>query len=71
MNIADIRKTYDVPAKAGMTAKIKTGDRAGESCVIIGADKQVDGYLKIRDKGGYRAKWQRRIHPQNLDYSDV
>lgn len=69
MNIAEIRKAHNVPAKAGMVATIKTGDFAGQLCVILGADKDVDGYLRVRDAtGSRRSKWWRRIHPTHLEY---
>lgn len=69
MSIAEIRKEHGVPAKAGMTVVVKTGEHAGECAVILGEDSALKGYLKIRDASGRRKLlWWCRAHPASLEY---
>lgn len=70
MNIEQIRKKYNVPAKTGMVVTVKTGEFAGQRAVILSADKDEPGYLKIRDASGrHKCLWWRRAHPESLEYT--
>lgn len=70
VNIAAIRKEHGVPAKAGMVVVVKSGEHRGEQAIILGADRNLPGYLKIRDASGRRKLlWWRRVHPTELEYN--
>lgn len=65
MTMANIRKTYNVPAKRGMRVVPKTGQRAGMTGYIRTARA---GLLEIVDVPQGRYGWWSLYHPADLDY---
>ena len=65
MTMANIRKTYNMPAKRGMRVVIKTGRWAGRNGYIRTARA---GLLEIVDVPQGRYGWWCLYHPSDLDY---